>query len=88
MGLFPVCKNRAVKKTLWSEGCLQRPGGQAKSLPPGGSKGCVSTGRGHGATGALLCPSLLRAYAVTSLCLTRLRLQSHQFRLPGLQGIG
>lgn len=88
MGLFPVFKNRAAKKTLWSKGCLQRPDGKAKSLPPGGSKGRVCTGWGHGATGALLCLSLLRAYALTSLCLTRLGLQNHQFRLPGLQGTG
>lgn len=88
MGLFPVPKNRAAKKTLWSKGCLQRPDRKAKSLPPRGSQGCVSLGWGHGATRALLCPSLPRAYALTSLCLTRLRLQSHQFCLPGLQGTG
>lgn len=40
-------RNRAAKKILWREGCLQRPERKANSSPPGGSRGCASTGSGE-----------------------------------------
>lgn len=89
MGLFSVWKNRAAKKTLWSEGCFQRSDGKGKPLPLGGSGGCVSLAAGNRATSTSLCPSLPRACADSPL--------PHQIvihaggqmaQLPGLRGVG
>lgn len=70
MGLFPLPKNRAAKKISRRENCLLRPERMANTSPPGGSQGCASTGsRVNHAARALLCLSLLCAWALTSFCL-------------------